>query len=437
MSSGRSRGRGNQFPAGKSAGRWKQTNAGPPFEWKPKTKVALDESCVGASSCQKDDSSLSAEYTSEKMCNSVPKPDLTPQLQEESSSHPVKNPSSGIESENVKPIPDSSQKADNVSTEPKSVSTFDSNSKNSNHTYPIPLKSQKGMESQDGIAEKGKQTGDKGGKPEDTITNHVSSITRFDICPKKVKTGAVKLKPSLHSTNKEKRNQSKREAEGPKINILRSGMVLLKGYISSDDQVNIVKTCRDLGIREGGFYQPGYQDGAKLHLKMMCLGRNWDPQSSGYIDTRPIDNSKPPEIPEFFHDMVKRALQDSNAHIQKNKGKIIPFMLPDICIVNFYTKTGKLGLHQDKDESRESLNEGLPVVSFSVGETAEFLYGNDRDVEKAERVNLESGDVLIFGGESRHVFHGVPCIFPDTAPKSLLEATNMLPGRLNLTFRKY
>lgn len=81
---------------------------------------------------------------------------------------------------------------------------------------------------------------------------------------------------------------------------------------------------------------------------MMCLGRNWDPQSSGYIDTRPIDNSKPPEIPEFFHDMVKRALQDSNAHIQKNKGKIIPFMLPDICIVNFYTKTGKLGLHQVK-----------------------------------------------------------------------------------------
>ncbi|CAH1442155.1 unnamed protein product [Lactuca virosa] len=399
MSSGRSRGRGNQFLAGKSAGRWKQTNAGPPFEWKPKTKVALDESCVGASSYQKDDSSLTAECTSEKMSNSVPKPDLTPQLQKESSSHPVKNPSSDIESENFKPIPDSSQRADNVSTQPKSVSTFDSNSKNSNHTYPIPSKSQKGMESQDGIAEKGKQIGDKGGKPEDTITNHVSSITRFDICPKKVKTGAVKLKPSLLSTNKEKRNQSKREAEGPKINILRSGMVLLKGYISFDDQVKIVKICRDLGIEEGGFYQPGYQDGAKLHLKMMCLGRNWDPQSSGYIETRPIDNSKPPKIPDFFHDM--------------------------------------LGLHQDKDESKESLNEGLPVVSFSVGETAEFLYGNDRDVEKAERVNLESGDVLIFGGDSRHVFHGVPCIFPDTAPKSLLEATNMLPGRLNLTFRKF
>ncbi|KAL8546403.1 hypothetical protein ACS0TY_006218 [Phlomoides rotata] len=27
----------------------------------------------------------------------------------------------------------------------------------------------------------------------------------------------------------------------------------------------------------------------------------------------------------------------------------------NICIVNFYTQTGKVGLHQDKDESPESL----------------------------------------------------------------------------------
>lgn len=92
---------------------------------------------------------------------------------------------------------------------------------------------------------------------------------------------------------------------------------------------------------------------------------------------------------------------------------------------------------QDKDESTESLRSGLPVVSISIGDSAEFLYGDQRDIDKAEKVILESGDVLIFGGESRHIFHGVSSILSRTAPEPLLEESNLRPGRLNLTFRKY
>ncbi|KAI3738094.1 hypothetical protein L2E82_28112 [Cichorium intybus] len=137
-------------------------------------------------------------------------------------------------------------------------------------------------------------------------------------------------------------------------------------------------------------------------------------------------------------DLCEKADYDSN-HVHPIPQKEKPFLPcpPDICIAKFYTKSGKLGLHQDKDESRESLDRGLPVVSFSKGDTAAFLYGNERDIEKAELVKLESGDVLIFGGESRHIFHGVSSIVPDSAPRMLLEATNMFPGRLNLTFRQY
>lgn len=92
---------------------------------------------------------------------------------------------------------------------------------------------------------------------------------------------------------------------------------------------------------------------------------------------------------------------------------------------------------QDCDESEGTLDKGLPVVSFSIGDSADFLYGDQRDEDKAEKVKLESGDVLIFGGKSRHIFHGVTAIHPNTAPKTLLEETNLRPGRLNLTFRKY
>ena len=83
------------------------------------------------------------------------------------------------------------------------------------------------------------------------------------------------------------------------------------------------------------------------------------------------------------------------------------------------------------------MKQGLPVVSFSIGDSSEFLYEDDRDIDKADKVILESGDVLIFGGKSRLVFHGVTSILPKTAPISLLEATDMIPGRLNLTFRRY
>ncbi|CAK9179843.1 unnamed protein product [Ilex paraguariensis] len=263
----------------------------------------------------------------------------------------------------------------------------------------------------------------------------------FDICQEKTET-LIRLKAPLHVRNREKRIEIKRTMEGQNISILRPGMVLLKSYLSCRDQVSIIKTCRELGLGTGGFYQPGYRDGAKLHLKMMCLGKNWDPETSKYSDHRSIDGAKPPIIPDEFHKLVKGAIQDSHSYLKKqlnarNVEGSLPSMSPNICIVNFYTSSGRLGLHQDRDESTESLRRGLAVVSFSIGDSAEFLYGDQRDIDKAEKVTLESGDVLIFGGKSRHVFHGVTAIHPNTAPKAMQEESNLRPGRLNLTFREY
>ncbi|KAG4196798.1 hypothetical protein ERO13_A06G194000v2 [Gossypium hirsutum] len=266
-------------------------------------------------------------------------------------------------------------------------------------------------------------------------------IEHFDICLPKIGT-PVMLKPSLLVKNREKRNEIKRSAEGQIGNVLRPGMVLLKKYLSLADQVKIVRACRALGLGSGGFYQPGYRDGAKLHLKMMCLGKNWDPETGNYGDLRPIDRAVPPGIPREFFQLVEKVIKDSHSLVQlKTKAShvehILPSMKPNICIVNFYSASGRLGLHQDKDESPESLHKGLPVISFSIGDAAEFLYGDQREVDKAEKVELESGDVLVFGGSSRLIFHGVTAIKQKTAPGSLLEETNLRPGRLNLTFREY
>lgn len=112
-----------------------------------------------------------------------------------------------------------------------------------------------------------------------------------------------------------------------------------------------MKTCRELGLGPGGFYRPGYQDGGKLRLQMMCLGLNWDPQTRKYEDHRPVDGCEPPDIPLEFNLLVRRAIQDAHAVIIKdfkisNVEDMLPAMSPDICIVNFYTINGRLGLHQ-------------------------------------------------------------------------------------------
>jgi hypothetical protein len=115
--------------------------------------------------------------------------------------------------------------------------------------------------------------------------------------------------------------------------------------------VEIVKKCRSLGLGPGGFYQPGYADGSKLRLKMMCLGMDWDPQTRKYGPKRAIDGSKPPSIPHYFSNLVIRAIQEAHNLINQESGisyveDILPSMTPDICIANFYETSGRLGLHQ-------------------------------------------------------------------------------------------
>ncbi|KAI4985962.1 hypothetical protein ZWY2020_018592 [Hordeum vulgare] len=266
----------------------------------------------------------------------------------------------------------------------------------------------------------------------------------FDICMSNSK-GLFKLNRPLHEIKKEEKRLRARELSNSEAQLqhLRPGMVLLKSFLRPEDQVEIIKICRELGVGTGGFYQPGYRDGGKLSLQMMCLGKNWDPDSGQYGGIRPFDAAQPPKIPEELTKFVKDAIDASHEFLkQRGNGSTtpaieLPPMSPDICIVNFYTTGGKLGLHKDKDEHPSSLAKRLPVVSFSLGDTAEFLYGDVRDEDKASKIKLESGDVLIFGGQSRHIFHGVSSITPKSAPLWVTDKANLRPGRLNLTFRQY
>lgn len=112
--------------------------------------------------------------------------------------------------------------------------------------------------------------------------------------------------------------------------------------------MELVRICHKLGKGPGGFYQPGYKDGAKLRLQMMCLGLDWDPQTRKYGSKR---SSEPPNIPVEFRDLAHKAIEEAQNLSKKkllvtNVEDVLPSMSPDICIVNFYTAHGRLGLHQ-------------------------------------------------------------------------------------------
>jgi alkylated DNA repair dioxygenase AlkB len=89
-------------------------------------------------------------------------------------------------------------------------------------------------------------------------------------------------------------------------------------------------------------------------------------------------------------------------------------------------------VHQDKDESPETIAAGIPVVSVSLGDTAKFMIGGTKRKDPVRRILLESGDAIVMGGPSRLRFHGVSGIIAGTAPADL-----GIEGRYNLTFRQY
>ena len=75
-----------------------------------------------------------------------------------------------------------------------------------------------------------------------------------------------------------------------------------------------------------------------------------------------------------------------------------------MALVNWYGPGAKMGMHVDRDEVVAA-----PVVSFSVGTTGVFRFGNRAGRGRPwTDLPLESGDVVVFGGPARLAYHGVP-----------------------------
>ena len=121
-----------------------------------------------------------------------------------------------------------------------------------------------------------------------------------------------------------------------------------------------------------------------------------------------------PAIPAFLGEQAARAAALAG----------YPGFAPDACLINRYQPGARMGLHRDQDEH----DFAAPIVSVSLGLPCRFLWGGLTRQSPTRRLALTHGDVLVWGGPSRLVFHGV-------AP--LREGQHPLLGneRWNLTFR--
>jgi alkylated DNA repair protein (DNA oxidative demethylase) len=158
--------------------------------------------------------------------------------------------------------------------------------------------------------------------------------------------------------------------------------------------------------------------GSRMSVGMTNCGRaGWVTDRKGYRYERidPITGNPWPQMPEVFRRLAERAALAGG----------YPGFEPDACLMNLYEPGTRLSLHRDENERDLS----APIVSVSLGLPAIFLFGGNHRNDRSRRVPLESGDVVVWGGPDRLVYHGV-------AP--LADGYDPLTGsrRINLTFRK-
>ncbi|MGA3093272.1 MAG: DNA oxidative demethylase AlkB [Terriglobales bacterium] len=194
------------------------------------------------------------------------------------------------------------------------------------------------------------------------------------------------------------------------------GAAMLSGFAQSYESAlltDLAEVATQAPLRH--MVTPG---GFRMSVAMTNCGTlGWVTDRSGYrydhID--PESGVAWPGMPESF-----QALATSAAAAAGFGG-----FVPDACLINRYEPETKLSLHQDKDE--KDFNQ--PIVSVSLGVSAVFLFGGLSRSDRPERILLEHGDVVVWGGPARLRFHGLLPVKPGFHP---------LTGRyrFNLTFRK-
>jgi alkylated DNA repair protein (DNA oxidative demethylase) len=196
---------------------------------------------------------------------------------------------------------------------------------------------------------------------------------------------------------------------------LKPGLRLYKSALDRAAQEAVLSDLREI-LREAPLFRPTMpRSGKPLSARMSnCGALGWVSDVSGYrYQAEHPDTGRPwPAMPQSICGLWR----DYSGYDSE----------PDACLINYYDPTSKMGAHQDRDE----VDFSAPILSVSLGDSCRFRYGGVSRGGPTEAIKLDSGDILVFGGPARKMFHGVDKIFSGTS--TLLSP----PGRINLTLRR-
>jgi alkylated DNA repair protein (DNA oxidative demethylase) len=194
---------------------------------------------------------------------------------------------------------------------------------------------------------------------------------------------------------------------------LEPGITLLRGHADSKTLMPLIERV----AAASPFRHLVTPGGQTMSVAMTnCGPLGWVSDRSGYRYSArdPLTERDWPAMPgEFLRLALDAAARGG-----------FPDFRPDACLVNRYSAGSRLTAHRDADEQ----NFAQPIVSVSLGLPASFaFYGLTRG-GKGRSVALSDGDVLVWGGPARLVYHAVRPVKPGNHP-----VTGAF--RYNLTFR--
>ncbi len=200
----------------------------------------------------------------------------------------------------------------------------------------------------------------------------------------------------------------------PEVEWLQDGVALLPGFADTASLMPLIESvAANAPFRH--LITPG---GHPMSVAMAnCGDYGWCSDKNGYRYDRmdPETNRPWPKMPDAFLTLASAAAAKTG----------FPDGAPDACLINRYSPTATLSLHQDRDER----DMRWPIVSVSLGVSATFVLGGLKRRDPIRSLTLHDGDVLVWGGPARGIFHGI---------RRIDAASHPLTGeyRFNITFRR-
>lgn len=194
------------------------------------------------------------------------------------------------------------------------------------------------------------------------------------------------------------------------------GMFLLPGWIDAPT-LAVIRNDIEALAQAAPFRHMQTPGGHRMSVAMSnCGSAGWVTDRSGYrYSTHDPETGHPwPDMPKHWQRLATTAA-DIAGYTEFRS---------DACLVNRYAPGAAMGSHQDRNEQDYT----QPIVSVSLGLPARFFVQGPERRGRSIPVDINSGDVIVWGGESRLWFHGV---------RPLKEGVDPVFGayRYNLTFR--